>query len=142
MRDSSKEVLYSPMDEARRYVDNARQTLKENGRLNVEFHEYEDRKYVRAAGHYLLHAVYIAIDAVFHVKNNPNRVDIDDYRSAVRNRDKKLLSLLNQAYDILHLEMGYDGVQNKTVCDEGFHLANEIIDRCSHLISNSECGTE
>lgn len=133
MRDSSKEVLYSPMDEARRYVDNARQTLKENGRLNVEFHEYEDRKYVRAAGHYLLHAVFTALDAVFHVQNDQNRVDIDDYRMAVRQRDRKLLSLLNQAYQILHLYMGYDGVQNKTTCDEGFRLANEIIDRCSLL---------
>ena len=30
--------------------------------------------------------------------------------------------------------MNYDGVQAKEVCDSGFRLANDIIDRCSLMI--------
>lgn len=30
--------------------------------------------------------------------------------------------------------MGYDGIQNKKVCDEGLNIANEIIDRCSKML--------
>lgn len=37
----------NPIEEARRYVDNARETLKEKGELNVETRRYEDDKYVR-----------------------------------------------------------------------------------------------
>ena len=39
-----------PIAEARRYVENARKTLNENGELDVELHRYDDDKYVRAAG--------------------------------------------------------------------------------------------
>ena len=38
-----------PISEARRYVDNARKTLSENGDLDVETRVYQDEKYVRAA---------------------------------------------------------------------------------------------
>ena len=46
----------------------------------------------------------------------------------------KLLVTLNKAYEILHLQMGYDGVRNKKDCDTGFRLANEIIDRCAAML--------
>ena len=49
----------NPIEEARRYVDNAKQTLTENGKLNMETHRYEDPKYVRAAGNYLWLGVLI-----------------------------------------------------------------------------------
>ena len=56
--------------EARRYVDNAEKTLRENGRYNKELNLYEDDKYVRAAGHYLWHSVLLALDAVFQVRKD------------------------------------------------------------------------
>lgn len=34
----------------------------------------------------------------------------------------------------MHIAMGYDGIQAKSVSAEGFRLANAIIDRCSTLI--------
>ena len=78
--------------EARRYVDNADKALRENGRYNQELKQYEDDKYVRAAGHYLWHSVLLALDAVFHVRaDRRTRVDINDYYEAVGKRDSKLL---------------------------------------------------
>ena len=129
-----KEVL-DPLAESRRYVDNARQTLKQNGQLNIESHRYDDAKYVKAAGNYLWLAVLMALDAVFHVKKNKDskRVDVDDYKNAVAQRDKKLSVWVNDAYNILHLYMNYDGVQSKGTVDDGFRLANDIINRCATM---------
>ena len=67
-----KEVV-DPLAEARRYVDNAKQTLAQNGQLNKEEHRYEDEKYVKAAGNYLWLSVLMALDAVFHVKANKKK---------------------------------------------------------------------
>lgn len=124
-----------PIAEARRYVENARKTLSENGQLNLETHRYEDPKYVRAAGYYLWLGVLMALDAVFHVrKDRRTRVNIDDYERAVAKRDKKLLSWVEDGYSILHLYMTYDGIQEKNTCDSGFRLANDIIDRCATML--------
>ena len=79
----------NPIDEARRYVDNARDTLDEKGELDTEKFEYQDDKYVRAAGNYLWLGVLMALDAVFQVrKDRRTRVDIKDYREAIGKRDK------------------------------------------------------
>ena len=126
----------NPIAEARRYVDNARKTLNENGELDVELNRYDDEKYVRAAGNYLWLGVLMALDAVFHVrKDRRTRVDINDYRECVGKRDRKLLALMNDGYDVMHLYMNYDGNQSKGVCDDGFRLANTIINRCETMLA-------
>ena len=124
----------NPIEEARRYVDNARETLNERGEFNAELNRYDDEKYVRAAGNYLWLGVLMALDAVFHVRNDRRtRVDIKDYKEAIGKRDKKLLALVNDGYDTMHLSMNYDGNQSKGVSDDGFRLANSIIDRCAAM---------
>ena len=126
----------NPIEETRRYVDNARKTLRENGELDTELNIYQDEKYVRAAGNYLWLGVLMALDAVFHVRQDRRtRVDIKDYLAAVGKRDKKLLALVNTGYDVMHLSMNYDGIQSKGVSDEGFRLANNIIDRCEAMVN-------
>lgn len=124
----------NPIEESRRYVKNARKALKENGDLDVEQNRYRDDKYVKAAGNYLWGGVLIALDAVFHVKNGNDRVDINDYRQAIGKRDKKLLGLVNDGYEVMHLYMMYDGCLSKRTCDAGFNLANEIIDKCAIML--------
>ena len=122
------------IEEARRYVDNAHKTLKDNENYDPDTRCYDDKKYVRSAGHYLWHAVMLALDSVFHVREDRRtRIDVDAYREAVRKRDRKLLALLNTSYQILHLHMGYDGILLKDSCDTGFHVTNDIIDRCERL---------
>ena len=125
----------NPIEEARRYVDNAKKTLKENGELNPQTNRYEDPKYVRAAGNYLWHGVLIALDAVFNVRNDKRtRVNINAYEEAVSKRDIKLLGWVTDGYQIMHLYMNYDGIQSKKICDNGFQIANSIIDRCETLL--------
>ncbi|MCR5014442.1 MAG: DUF5618 family protein [Bacteroidales bacterium] len=125
----------NPIDEARRYVENAKQLLIENGELDAETRLYSDRKYVRMAGDTLWKGVLLILDAAFHVRTDRRRrVDIEAYKAAVGQRDGKLSKLVHTGYEIMHLYMGYDGVQDKATCDNGFRIANDIIDRCSKLI--------
>ena len=124
----------NPLEEARRYMNNAKKLLIENGELDLETHLYGDKKYVRMAGDTLWKGMLVILDAVFHVrKDRRTRVHIDDYLEAVNKRDGKLAQLVSTAYQTMHLYMGYDGVQNKAICDSGFRLANDILDRCAKL---------
>ena len=130
-----KKQKKEPIKEARRYVDNAREILTERGKLDEEGFQYEDEKYVRAAGNYLWLGVLMALDGVFHVREDRRtRVNIDDYQEAVAKRDMKLLSWLNEGYEIIHLYMNYDGNTSKRLCDIGFEYANRIIDRCETMM--------
>lgn len=142
MKDSNKTVRKDPLQEARRYVDNARMVLQANGKLNVETGCYEDPKYVKAAGHYLWLSALMAVDTVFPVKDGkkkrkgPNaRVTVGDYKSVISQRDAKLLALFMNVYHIAHLSMGYDGVQDREVCRSGFRWAEAFIERCATLLS-------
>lgn len=138
MKDPVIEIVTDPISEARRYVENAKDLLKEHGDLDYDTQLYQDRKYVRMAGNTLWDGVLLIIDAVFHVKRiGRMHPDVIDYRDEVAKRDKKLLALFNTAYETIHVYMGYDGNQEKTVCVAGFRLANEIIDRCAAMLKNS-----
>ena len=124
-----------PVAEARRYVQNAKDVLEENGKLDLETGCYEDSKYVKSAGHYLWSAILIILDAVFDVKNKQRpHPDIKDYRSEIVKRDRKLLTMINAAYETMHITMGYDGNLSKDVCQGGIHLATDIIDRCATML--------
>lgn len=136
MRDSNhNEVYVDPVEEARRYVQNAKDLLQEKAKLNEEFQFYEDRKYVRMAGNTLWNGVLLILDAVFHVKKTKkSRPKFTDYEKAIATRDLKLLELVNDGYDVLHLSMGYDGIRSKIFCQEGVRVANMIIDRCATML--------
>ena len=125
----------NPIEEAQRYVDNAKQTLKENGEYDRSLNRYNDDKYVRAAGHYLWNAVLIVLNAVFGVKTKTRpHPDIKDYKEAVGKRDRKLLALVNDGYINMHISMGYDGNPQKSVADTSIGLANDIIARCAAML--------
>ncbi|MBR4392138.1 MAG: DUF5618 family protein [Bacteroidales bacterium] len=136
MKDPMIEIVSDPVAEARRYVENAQTTLSTNGKFDPETNCYQDSKYVKAAGHYLWNAVLIILDAVFMVKTKHHpHPDIIDYKKEIVKRDKKLLTMVNAAYETMHITMGYDGNPSKAVCSGGIQLANEIIDRCAGLLS-------
>ena len=135
MKDPIPEIVVDPVGEARRYVENAKDLLREHGDLDYETQLYQDRKYVRMAGNTLWNGVLLILDAVFHVKRiGRMHPDVIDYRDEVAKRDKKLLALFNTAYETIHVYMGYDGNQRKVLCMDGIQLANEIIDRCAAMI--------
>ena len=136
MRDSNHQEVYTdPVEEARRYVQNAKDILNEKGKLNTASQVYEDRKYVRMAGNTLWNGVLLILDAVFHVKKSKkSRPSFLDYEKVIATRDRKLLELVNWGYDALHLSMGYDGHGSKVNCQEGIRIATLIIDRCATML--------
>ena len=135
MRDPMLEIVTDPVSEARRYVENAKDLLKNNGQLDCETQLYQDRKYVRMAGNTLWNGVLLIIDTVFHVKRvGRMHPDVIDYRDEVAKRDTKLLALFNTAYETIHVYMGYDGNLDRATCLSGIRLANDIIDRCATML--------
>lgn len=129
------ESYTDPVEEARRYVRNAKDILNEKGRLDVETQLYGDRKYVKMAGNTLWNGVLLILDAVFHVKTEDgSRPDIRDYQKVIALRDRKLLTLVHAGYDAMHLSMGYDGNPVKANCQAGIRIASDIIDRCAVMI--------
>jgi len=138
MRKITPEPIADPVAEARRYVENAETVLREKGKYDPETGCYMDPKYVKVAGHYLWSAVLLILDAVFHVKNKKQpHPDIIDFRIAIGNRDKKLLTLVNVAYETLHITLGYDGNRQKDICMAGIRIANDIIDRCEKMLKKA-----
>ena len=129
------EPVAGPVAEARRYVENAKDLLKEHGQLDYENRFYGDRKYVRMAGNTLWNGMLLILKAAFQIKKNKGRLSIEDFRTIINKRDGKLMTLVNTAYDIMHLSMGYDGILNKDVCQAGFRIAEEIIDRCEVMLN-------
>ena len=128
--------IADPVAEAQRYVQNAKKTLSENGKYDPETDCYEDSKYVQSAGHFLWNAVLLILDEIFEVKTKQRpHPDIKDYRNEIAKRDRKLLILVNAAYETMHISMGYDGIQRKAICNDGIELANTIINRCASMIA-------
>ena len=128
--------LENPIEEARRYVANAEEIIK-NSKLDPETNLYRDKKYVRIAGDTLWKGCLIALDAVLGVRKGKGRPSIAKYQEAAAKRDRKLLQFVNTGYETLHLHMGYDGNKGKKVCDAGFDYANAIINRCELLYPNN-----
>jgi hypothetical protein len=117
------------IQEAKRYLDNAKQLLSEKARKDGDY--YQDSKYVRMAGDTAWKGALMALDAVFQVKQYPkHRVSVEDYKAAVAKRNKQLLTRVNGGYQILHITMGYDGLTNYEVCQTGLKEAQRIIDWC------------
>jgi hypothetical protein len=123
----------NPINEARRYVANAKENI-EKANYDPELGSYVDCKYVKTAGNILWSGCLVALDAVLHVRKGKGRPSIEKYKKAAGQRDGKLLYFINLGYDMMHLVMGYDGNTDKKVCDIGFDYANSIIDRCAILL--------
>lgn len=125
--------MKNPIEEARRYVANAKEVIK-NANYDRNFKMYMDGKYVKMAGDTLWKGCLIALDAVLKVREGKGRPSIEKYKEAAGKRDQKLLAYIVTGYDTMHLYMGYDGTGNKKTCDSGFDYANMIIDRCAKLV--------
>jgi len=70
----------NPIQEAERYIQNARQLLSEKAGKNGGY--YTDKKYIKMAGHKAWCGVLIALDAVLKVgegMKKSQRPDIKDY---------------------------------------------------------------
>ena len=127
-----------PIEEARRYVANAEEVIKKAD-YDPELNRYSDDKYVKMAGNTLWNGCLIALDALFGISKRKGRPDIKKYKEEAAKRNKKLLAAIADGYNTMHLSMGYDGINDRRVCDAGFANANAIIDHCARLMPAPVC---
>lgn len=130
--------LKNPIEEARRYVANAKEVIKK-ANYDPELNIYTDGKYVKMAGNTLWNGCLIALDAALDIRKGKGRPSIEKYKEAAAKRDRKLLAAIVAGYDFMHLTMGYDGSKGKKTCDTGFEYANDIINRCAKLCPEPVC---
>jgi hypothetical protein len=116
--------------EAMRYVENAKEILSTKAKKEDRY--YSDMKYVRMAGNTLWNGVLEALDHRFpEIKKGKGRPDINNYKEAVSKSNPKMTKLVVNAYNTLHLAMGYDGNLSFILAQEGIENAIEIIDWAS-----------
>ena len=118
--------------EANRYMDNAKDALKKAEKQDDGY--YKDCKYVETACGVAYLGVLRAIDAWFAIKGVPElskkkHKSIDYYMFNVSERDQKLASIINSAYNVLHIGGYYRGETRIKVIAEGFDAAYEIIEK-------------
>ncbi len=112
------------LEEAHRYIDNAKQILIE--KAHKEDNLYKDKKYVRMAGHTAYLGVLIALDDLFGIKKK-GRKNIAWYQEELGKVDKKILNNFNMVYETIHLTMAYDGNLSVVIANEGLKEAEKII---------------
>ena len=118
-------------NEALRYMENAKKTLKEAGK---EDDYYNDSKYVKTACGTAYNGVLKALECYFVLKEIPkpkkgSRKDKQYYEKAITTLDKKLLKYFETAYNVLHLNGYYEGETNVKTILSGFDVAYTIIEK-------------
>ncbi len=123
---TNTEVVYN---EALRYFDNAKQILKD--KAGKKDGEYADIKYVKMAAGTAYSGVLLAIDEYLSQKEGlkfTKPKSIEEYRTRIAKQNKKLLSLLNEAYGDLHISLYYHGIPSVRIMTNGLKTANEILE--------------
>lgn len=110
--------------EAMRYLDNAKSILKE--KAQKEDGLYQDKKYVKMAGHTAYVGVLFALDELLGGKKK-GRKSVEWYKSELAKMDKKVSSTFSNVYDTLHLALSYDGNQDAELAQNGLKRAEQII---------------
>jgi len=121
-----KEKYYG---DAIRYMDNAKKCLTE---AKKEGKFYQDAKYVKMACGTAYSGMLVALDCFLKMKGvdtpgKKTRKSIEFYQEHISKIDKKMLNMMNVAYNILHLSGYYDGINSVGVVKEGFDYAYSII---------------
>ncbi len=118
-----------PTQEARRYIDNAREILRDKARKEDGY--YQDAKYVKMAGNTAYSGILVALDYLLSPKKkgrkDPERRPVTWYKEQLATLDKKVLGAFVSAYDTLHLSLGYDGNPSAEVAQAGLKDAETII---------------
>lgn len=121
------------ISEARRHVVNAKEILSEKAKKQDG--RYQDKKYIKMAGHTAYTGVLLALDALLGNKKSNARKSVEWYQLELSKLDKKVMGSFADVYEILHLSMGYDGAQNAKVIAIGFQAAENIINWTEQKLS-------
>ena len=123
-------MIHPSIEEAKRYLANAREILKTKGGNGVPGY-YSDKKYVKMACNTAWNGVLVALDEKLPLPIKGKRRSIRDFEEYLGKRNRKALNDFVSAYHILHLLGGYDGELNKKPIHLGLQLAEYIINWCS-----------
>ncbi len=119
--------------EANRYLENAKEILSTKAQKEGKY--YQDRKYVRLAGHAAYSGVLVALDSILGEKTK-GRKSVEWYKEQLSKVDKKMLTAFNAIYDTLHLAMAYDGNLSVDVSKSGLNDAEWLINWVETKTSN------
>lgn len=111
--------------EARRHIDNAKGFLRNNA--NKEDGLYRDLKYVKIAGHTAYTGILLALDELLGEKRKKTKKSVEWYQKELSGLDKKVTSDFATAYQVLHLDMGYEGSPSADLAKFGVEKAEKII---------------
>jgi hypothetical protein len=114
----------SSIQEARRYIDNAKEILREKACKEDGY--YQDPKYVKMAGHTAYTGILLVLDNLLG-KKTKGRKDVDWYKQHLAQMDKKMLNSFLTAYQVLHLDMAYDGAKSADLAKLGMEEAEKLI---------------
>lgn len=114
------------ISEARRHIDNAKGFLSNNAKKEDEI--YHDKKYVKIAGHTAYTGVLLVLNELLGEKTKKTPKSVEWYQYELSRVDKSLLSSFTTAYQILHIDMGYQGSQSAELAFLGLQKAEKIID--------------
>ena len=123
MKKDLKEKVSSnlaPAEEAQRYLDNAKEILREKAGKKDGL--YADVKYVKMASGTAYSAALLILDEFLKRKEGDKFVkpkSIEDYTNRIRKYDKKLLRLLVNVYDELHIIGYYHGTKSVDTIKKG-----------------------
>lgn len=128
MSKTLQEKLSNPYEEAYRYINNAKQILKDNS--GKKDGEYANIKCVQTAAETAYEGVLLAINEYLFRKEGSTFVkpkSIEEYRTRTAKQNNKLLSLLNEAYANLYISLYYHGIPSVRVMNNGLQTASDII---------------
>jgi hypothetical protein len=128
MSKKSSESTLPPSEEAARYLENARQILSEKAGKKDDL--YADVKYVKMAAGTAYSAALLILDEYLRQKEGlkfTKPKSIEDYISRVRKYDKKLLRLLVDVYDELHIIGYYHGTRSVNTIQLGLENVKQML---------------
>ena len=118
----------APAEEAQRYLDNAKEILREKAGKKDGL--YADVKYVKMASGTAYSAALLILDEFLKQKEGDKFVkpkSIEDYTNRIRKYDKKLLRLLVNVYDELHIIGYYHGTKSVDTIQKGLTNVTQML---------------
>lgn len=120
-------MIKDPIKEAKRYLKNTDKILQGHCKID-EFGNYDNNKHVKIAGNSAWKALLEALDSLHPKLKGGQRKSVDSPRDILINKAQKYLQIYNNAYNLLHLDLGYDGTAATGVKKEGWKQAKPHID--------------
>ncbi|MCF0042109.1 DUF5618 family protein [Dyadobacter fanqingshengii] len=118
----------APAEEAARYLENAKTILSEKAGKKDGL--YADVKYVKMASGTAYSAALLILDEFLKQKEGlkfTKPTSIEDYTNRVRKYDKKLMRLLVEVYDELHIAGYYHGTSSARTIQLGLDNVRQML---------------